>query len=132
TGLHILIPIINLYTYEQTKSFAKITGRILNKLLPNKITTNWNTSLRKERVFYDYNQNAIGKTISSVFSARPTDSATVSMPIDWKDLSHILPTDFTILNVPQVLKRKNDPWEDISSHKQDLAKILDKVSNLNM
>jgi len=44
-GLHIFIPITNLYTYEQTKTFAKIIGKILDKLLPDKITIEWNTIL---------------------------------------------------------------------------------------
>ena len=31
TGLHIFIPTVNLYTYEQTKSFAQVIGKILDK-----------------------------------------------------------------------------------------------------
>jgi bifunctional non-homologous end joining protein LigD len=130
TGLHIFIPIINLYTYEQTRSFAKITGRILNKLLPSKITMEWNTTRRKDKIFYDYNQNAIGKTLSSVYSVRPTESATVSMPIEWDELTNIIPTDFTIINVPEILKIKGDPWKNINEQKQEIDKILDKVSDL--
>ena len=47
----------------------------------------WNTSKRNGKVFFDYNQNAMGKTIASIFSARPTTSATVSFPVKWDDLS---------------------------------------------
>ncbi|MDQ6724155.1 MAG: hypothetical protein M3Z01_07825, partial [Thermoproteota archaeon] len=132
TGLHIFIPIVNLYTYEQTKSFARIIGKILNKRLPGKITTVWDTLQRKEKVFFDYNQNSQGKTLASIFSPRPVDLATVSVPIEWKDLSNITPPDFTITNVVDLFKIKKDPWKDILIEKQDLVKILNNISKLSI
>jgi bifunctional non-homologous end joining protein LigD len=131
TGLHIFVPIANLYTYEQTRSFAEVIGKILLKRYPEKITTEWDTTKRKDKVFFDYNQNARGKTIASVFSARPTKSATVSMPIRWNDLSKVLPTDYTILNVPDMLNKKSaNPWDHVLERKQDLNKALENISQL--
>ena len=128
TGLHIFVPVIRTYRYDQTRAFAEIVGRILTKQIPQKITTVWDTSQRSGKVFFDYNQNAKGKTIASVFSARPSISATISMPVKWEKLESILPSDFTMLNVPDVLKRHSDPWKDILGKRQDLAKILDNLS----
>jgi bifunctional non-homologous end joining protein LigD len=65
----------------------------------------WDTTKRKGKVFFDHNQNARGKTIASVFSIRPTESATVSMPIKWNDLSSVFPTDYTILMFPIYLTK---------------------------
>ena len=45
--------------------------------------------------FFDYNQNARGKTSHHFFS-KTSNSATVSMPVTWKDCQDIYPTDFTI------------------------------------
>jgi bifunctional non-homologous end joining protein LigD len=42
---------------------------------PEKITTVWDTTQRRGKVFFDNNQNAKGKTIASVFSAKPSVSA---------------------------------------------------------
>ena len=128
TGLHIFVPVIRTYSYDQTRAFAEIVGRILTKKIPQKITTVWDTSQRSGKVFFDYNQNAKGKTIASVFSSRPSISATVSMPVKWEKLESILPSDFTMLNVPDILKRYSDPWKDILGKGQDLAKILDNLS----
>ena len=128
TGLHIFVPVIRTYSYDQTRAFAEIVGRILTKKIPQKITTVWDTSQRSGKVFFDYNQNAKGKTIASVFSSRPSISATVSMPVKWEKLESILPSDFTMLNVPDILKRHSDPWKDILGKGQDLAKILDNLS----
>jgi bifunctional non-homologous end joining protein LigD len=129
TGLHIFVPIANLYTYEQTRSFSEVIGKILLRRYPEKITMEWDTTKRKGKVFFDHNQNARGKTIASVFSARPTKSATVSMPIRWNDLSKVLPIDYTILNVPDILNKKSaDPWSNIQEKKQDLNKVLKNIS----
>lgn len=129
TGLHIFIPVEPLYTYDQTRNFAEIIGQILSRKAPNKITMEWNTSRRKDKVFFDHNQNAKGKTIASIFSVRPTQSATVSMPIRWKELEDILPTDFTLSNVPDILKQTGNPWKDILYNRQDLAKLLQGASS---
>ena len=133
TGLHIFAPIANLYTYEQTRSFAEVVGKILLRRYPEKITTEWDTTKRKGKVFFDHNQNARGKTIASVFSARPTESATVSMPIRWDNLSNEFPTDYTILNVPDMLNESSaNPWDSILEKKQDLNKILENISQLSV
>jgi bifunctional non-homologous end joining protein LigD len=130
TGLHIFVPIIRSYTYEQTRRFAEVIGKILLKRYPQKITMEWDVSKRKDKVFFDYNQNAMGKTIASVFSARPTVSATISMPVKWEELHDILPTDFTILNVPKNITKSRNPWRDILENKQDIIKILGRVAEI--
>jgi bifunctional non-homologous end joining protein LigD len=131
TGLHIFIPIVNLYTYEQTRSFAAIIGKILTQRYPGKITMDWNTIKRTGKVFFDYNQNARGKTIASIFSPRPTDLATVSVPIKWENLANVIPTDFTILNVPDIMNKQiPNPWINILKKKQNLNKILENVKEI--
>lgn len=129
TGLHIFLPIINLYTYKQTREFARIISLILNKRNPGKVTTEWKTIDRKGKIFFDYNQNSFGKTITSIFSVRPIESASVSVPIKWDDLSGTIPTDFTIRTVPDIYKRKINPWKDILSCRQNLEEILERASD---
>ena len=130
TGLHIFVPVVRSYTYDQTRAFAGIIGKILSARHPQKITMAWDTSKRVGKVFFDYNQNAMGKTIASVFSVRPIDSATVSMPVSWKDLSSIFPTDFTILNAFDIIRKSGNAWEKIFQNTQDINKILEGVSRI--
>ena len=131
TGLHIFVPIANLYTYEQSRSFAEVIGKILINRHPRKITMEWDTTKRTDKVFFDHNQNARGKTIASIFSPRPTNSASVSFPIKWNDLSHVVPTDFTIFNVPNTINKKiKNPWINIMEKKQDLNKILESIKEV--
>jgi bifunctional non-homologous end joining protein LigD len=130
TGLHIFVPIVLSYTYDQTRRFAEIIGRMLSARYPEKITMDWLTTKRVGKVFFDHNQNAMGKTIASIFSARPISSATVSMPVTWEKLSSVLPTDFNILNVNDFVKKSGDSWIEILQQKQDIVKLLEDISKI--
>jgi bifunctional non-homologous end joining protein LigD len=130
SGLHVYVPIINTYPYEQTRNFSEIIANIMISKYPNKVTTEWNTSKRKGKVFFDYNQNSRGKTLASVYSLRPTAAATISMPLKWKELDSILPTDFTISSVPQLISKDNDIWASVFTQKQNIGKIISKVEQI--
>jgi bifunctional non-homologous end joining protein LigD len=130
TGLHIYVPIEIQYTYKQTRTFAEIIGKILLSRLPQKITMDWSTRKRIGKVFFDYNQNARGKTIASVYSVRPTASATVSMPVRWEHLGSITPTEFTLISVPALMRGKKDAWKGVLENKQDLNKILSATKGM--
>ena len=132
TGLHIFLPIINLYSHKQAREFAKVISQILKKSMPSKITTEWKTTDRKGKVFFDYNQNSIGKTLASIFSVRPIENAPVSVPLKWEELSDIIPTDFTIMTVPEIYNRKINSWNDILSCRQNLEEILNDISDFKV
>jgi bifunctional non-homologous end joining protein LigD len=64
-------------------------------------------------------QNARGKSLASVFTARARAKAPVSMPLRWEQVSDgVKITDFTITNVPALLKKKGDPWATFFSERQ--------------
>jgi bifunctional non-homologous end joining protein LigD len=66
-------------------------------------------------------QNARGKSLASVFTARAKPKATVSMPLTWKQISQgVKITDFTITNVPELLKKQGDPWSQFFASRQAL------------
>lgn len=130
SGLHIYVPILNIFSYEQTKSFAEVIANMMVSKFPKRVTLEWSTIKRKGKVFFDYNQNARGKTIASVYSLRPTVNATVSMPVEWKKLDSIFPTDFTILSAPEIVRKNDDYWQNVLSDKQDLRKIISQADEL--
>jgi bifunctional non-homologous end joining protein LigD len=130
TGLHVFIPVAPIYGYNQTRTFAEIIGKMLSRRNPGESTMEWNSSNRKGKVFFDYNQNAKGKTLASIFSVRPTISASVSMPVGWGELSDIHPADFTLVNVPEILSAKSgNAWSTIYKKKQDLLKMIQQASS---
>jgi bifunctional non-homologous end joining protein LigD len=62
-------------------------------------------------VLVDYNQNAWGKTLASVYSVRPTPRATVSTPVTWDEVgAGIEIEDFRLDNVRERFARVGDLW----------------------
>lgn len=59
----------------------------------------------------DYNQNAWGRTLASVYSVRPRPQATVSTPVSWQEIERgVGIEDFRIDNVPRRLAQLGDLW----------------------
>ena len=76
------------------------------------MTTEYRVEKRpSNRVLVDYNQNAWGRTLASVYSVRPKPKATVSTPVTWKEVEdHITMEDFRLDNVPARLRKLGDLW----------------------
>ncbi|MBI4571618.1 MAG: ATP-dependent DNA ligase, partial [Chloroflexi bacterium] len=91
---------------------------------PRDVTMEWSVDKRPGKVFLDYNQNARGKTLASIYSPRALAGAPVSMPLRWDELSEVYPTDFTILTVPKRLASTGDLWAGILEAKHDLEGLL--------
>jgi DNA primase len=49
------------------------------------------------------------------------------MPVRWEELGDIIPKDFTLLTVPEIMRRKSDPWREVLEHKQDMKSILSSI-----
>jgi bifunctional non-homologous end joining protein LigD len=127
TGLHIYIPIIRNVEYDMVRALAETIGRHLLAQRPNEITMDWAVKKRTGKIFFDHNMNGRGKTLPSPYSPRNANEATISTPIEWKELTKKLyPTDFTIRTVPQRLEKFGDAWADILNHKTDLEKLKSK------
>ena len=76
---------------------------------------------KSNQVYVDAMQNARGKSLAAVFTARAKPRATVSMPLTWKQVEQGAKiTDFTIENVPQLLAKKGNPWAAFFDKRQAL------------
>lgn len=126
TGLHLYLPIVRKFDYDAARAIAETIGRHALQKWPHEVTLEWSVERRTGKIFFDYNQNSRGKSLASIFSPRRHPAGTVSMPVDWKKLEKIYPTDFTILTVPDLLQRQGDPWAGILDSKQNLAELLEQ------
>jgi bifunctional non-homologous end joining protein LigD len=115
--------------YESVRAFAHTISGYLEKKHPREVTLKWPVVERPGKVFVDYNQNARGKTLASVYSPRPTVAATVSIPFRWEELDEVYPTDFTILNTPQRLAKTGDIWADMLKARNDIKGLLESGDN---
>jgi bifunctional non-homologous end joining protein LigD len=114
-GIHVYIPIHRNPTQKEVWHFAKAMALWLASTYPNLLTAEYRVAKRPpKRVLVDYNQNAWGRTLASIYSIRPASRATVSTPVTWEEIENgIRMEDFRIDNVPQRLAKKGDLWKSL-------------------
>lgn len=118
-GIHIYVPIQRGPTQKQVWTFAKELSHAIASQAPKLVTAVYIVSKRpKGRVLVDYNQNAWGRTLASIYSVRPRPEATVSTPVTWPELERgVKIEDFTMKNVPARLKKVGDLWQPLLEKK---------------
>jgi bifunctional non-homologous end joining protein LigD len=126
SGMHVYIPAQKKYNYDQLKDFANLICLLVQAQLPAFTTLERNLKKRGDkRIYLDHLQNRKGQTISSVYSLRPREGATVSMPLKWKEVKPGLsPRDFTIHNALKRIEKTGDIFSGVLGRGIDLAKCL--------
>jgi len=127
-GIHIYVPIVRGPLQKQVWTFAKTFARELAAQRPDLITAEYRINKRPaDRVLVDYNQNAWGRTLASVYSVRPKPRATVSAPVTWEEVeSGVTIEDFRIDNIPERVARLGDLFAPLL--KKPGRVVLDKVA----
>ncbi len=94
---------------------AKRIARELAKAYPDSVTSEYRISHRPAgRVLVDYNQNAWGRTLASVYSLRPQPAATVSAPVTWQEIERgISMSDFTMDTMPARVAKLGDLFKPV-------------------
>jgi bifunctional non-homologous end joining protein LigD len=132
SGFHIFVPLIEGYTYEQTRTFAEVVGHVAAARLPN-ITT-FERAVRKRpagTVLIDALQNARGKPLAAAYSVRAFPKAPVSTPLSAIELKGADdPSVWNVRTVQQRMKKKGDLWADFWKNRQDLAAALGRLEKL--
>ncbi len=129
SGLHLLLPLGQQLTHEQSRQLAGLLGRVLCEELPAIATMVRTPSARGGKVYVDTLQNGQGKTIAAPYCVRPRPGAPVSAPLRWSEVNGKLdPRRFTIRTMPARLRRqKEDPLLAVLTEKPDLLSALAKL-----
>jgi bifunctional non-homologous end joining protein LigD len=114
-GLHVYVPIRRGPSQKDVWTFAKALAVELAARNPTLMTAEYRVSKRpRGRVLVDYNQNAWGRTLASIYSVRPRPRASVSTPVTWKEIDKgVEIDDFRIDNVRKRLARVGDLWKPL-------------------
>jgi bifunctional non-homologous end joining protein LigD len=120
SGIHIYVPLKPKYDYGKIAGIAMALANEVAQRAPKIATTQRSLAKRqKQQVYVDAMQNARGKTIASVFSARARPGATVSIPLTWKQVEKgVKISDFTIRNAPGLLAKNGNAWEHFLESQQ--------------
>ena len=126
-GMHVLVPIQRRYTYADTREFAEIIAKTLERTHRGLVTTEWSREKRRG-VLVDANQNGEGKTIASVYSVRPREGAPVSTPLRWDEVNEKLdPLDYTMDVVLGRIEKHGDLFEPVLHGRQSIGKALARL-----
>jgi bifunctional non-homologous end joining protein LigD len=114
-GIHVYVPIVRGPTQKQVWGFAKEFANGLAHVHPDLVTAEYRVAKRpKGHVLVDYNQNAWGRTLASVYSVRPKPLATVSMPVTWEEVERgVRIEDFRLQTAPARLEALGDLWKPL-------------------
>ncbi len=127
-GIHVYVPILRGPIQKEVWAFAKELAKSLEQLYPKIITAEYRVEERPAgHVLVDYNQNAWGRTLASIYSVRPKPRAPVSAPVTWKELEKGLKIeDFRMDNMVERVRRIGDLWADLlaPTRRFDLATLI--------
>jgi bifunctional non-homologous end joining protein LigD len=126
-GLHVYVPIVRGPTQKQVWEVSKTIALDVARRHERLLTAVYKKAARPQgRVLVDYNQNAWGRTLASVYSVRPRPRATVSTPVTWGEVAQGCEIDdFRIDNVPTRIKKLGDLWAPLNTAKArfDLTRL---------
>jgi bifunctional non-homologous end joining protein LigD len=132
-GIHIYVPVKPAYTYEQIAELAEQVATVVAREQKEAATVERSKRKRGARMIYvDHMQNARGKSVVAPYSVRPKPGATVSAPLEWKEVERkkIKTADFHIKNMPRRVESKGDLFRPVLGKGQKLEGVFDRAREL--
>jgi len=130
TGLHILIPLQQQLSFDDSRVLGELLARVIVQQLPDIATTIRTPSRRKGRVYVDFLQNGAGKLIAAPYCLRPLPGAPVAMPLRWHEVNKKLkPDSYHIRNATRRMARlEEDPNIAVLNTEVDILVALEALS----
>jgi bifunctional non-homologous end joining protein LigD len=130
-GFHVLVPLDQQADFDEVREFAQGVARLLAYRHEDRYTIEQRKDKRQRRIFLDYLRNSYGATAVAPYSVRARTGATVATPLDWDEVRRgASPRDWDIMNIPNRLAQKNDPWSGLMRHSFALSKHRDALEKL--
>lgn len=128
TGMHVYIPLLPKYSYDDSQLFGRWIATQVVEQLPDITTVERVVKKRRGKLYVDFLQNRPGATLAAPYSARPKPGATVSMPLHWDEVKKGLSLkDFTIKNAMERIQANGDIFKPVLGKGIDLKKVLNKL-----
>jgi bifunctional non-homologous end joining protein LigD len=130
SGFHIFIPLEPIYSYEQTRTFADVIGRMIAAENPKLITSERTVSKRPDgRIMIDALQNARGKPLACAYSIRAYPKATISAPLTAEELKKgIDPEQWNMRTLDRRMQEVGDLWADFWENRQTFDEALELLA----
>ena len=117
---------------DETRAFAELIARFVIAEKPALFTTPRSVAKRqKNRVYFDYLQNAQSKTIAAPYVLRAYPGAPVATPLEWNEVTQMLhPSQFNIKTAPVRFREKGDLFAGVLERPQRLEDALGALDRL--
>jgi bifunctional non-homologous end joining protein LigD len=126
-GLHVVVPLApgpaRGPSWEDCFEFTRLLALAIVRSHPAKYTIDIPKAGREKKILIDYLRNNRGNTSVAAFSSRARETAPVSVPLTWEELSPKIPANhFTVATLPARLARlRRDPWQGYWKCQQELT-----------
>ena len=128
SGLHVYLPLVPGYRYDQVRLFMEAVARVVAREHPDIASVERLPQGRGGKVYVDFLQNRKSATVVPPYVARPVPGANVSMPLEWDELDGELhPGMFTIANTPSLLAQRGDRFRATLTGQQDFAPAIERL-----
>ena len=128
SGLHVLVPMGQRYTNDETRTFARLIAMLAVEALPEIATITRALRGRDGKVYVDFGQNGHGNTIVAPYSLRPLPGAPASCPLQWDEVTARLdPARYTLRTLPKRFEKMTDPLLGVLGEGADMAAAIAKI-----
>jgi bifunctional non-homologous end joining protein LigD len=127
-GLQLYVPLnTGGVTHQAAADFALAVGQVLERQLPQRVTTVMTKAERPGKIFVDWSQNAHHKTTIAPYSLRARHEPTVSTPVEWHEVEACATGDvelrFTSDEVLDRIERMGDLFAPVLTMTQVLPML---------
>jgi bifunctional non-homologous end joining protein LigD len=122
-GYHIAVPTDRTTKQEEVKAFAGKIASVLANHYSETITDEMRIEKREDKVFIDTYRNSVTHTAVAPYSVRASLRGGIACPIGWDEVKKIRPHDFTLDNIEERIKKKDDIWNDFWRETISVEKI---------
>jgi bifunctional non-homologous end joining protein LigD len=132
-GIHVYVPVEPKYDYESIAKLAEQVATVVAREQSEVATVERSKRKRGGGMIYvDHMQNARGKSVVAPYSVRPKPGATVSAPLEWKEVERrkIKTADFHIRNMLRRIERRGDLFAAVLKKRQRLEGVFDRAREL--
>jgi bifunctional non-homologous end joining protein LigD len=134
-GLHVYVPVEPIYEYERIAELAEQVATVVAREQASVATVERSKRKRGEGMIYvDHMQNARGKSVVAPYSVRPKPGATVSAPLEWKEVERkkIRTSDFHVRNMLRRVERKGDLFAPVLKGGQKLEDAFERARDFSV
>ncbi len=132
-GIHVYVPVEPRYEYGPIAGLAEQVPTVVAREQPEVATVERSKRKRGAGMIYvDHMQNARGKSVVAPYSVRPKPGATVSAPLEWKEVERrrVKTSDFHIKNMLKRVERKGDLFAPVLKTRQRLEGVFERAGEL--